>query len=304
MGRQIPFLIAAGAMGSRMKEPDVLMAIIQRMSPTELVTNMKRLEKLGVKNIPALRAALEEALKKTASSGKNMLKTSKAVESVDDEKLKAKLNALQEKQFAAKVQKQGVEGDWLVCGDCSGSMQTAIEGARQVAAILAKMVKGQVHLVFFNDTPRYFDVTGKTYEELVSLTSRIGANGGTNLGCSLQYILDRKIQVSGIAIISDGGENRQPVFADRYKAYIQKWSTEPTVYFYHLSGDADFFSVNMRQAGIGFETFDLVSKGFDYYSLPNLVQTMRVSRYSLIDEIMESRLLTLDQVLGLEEEVA
>ncbi len=51
-----------------------------------------------------------------------------------------------------------------------------------------------------------------------------------------------------------------------------------------------------RAAGIDLTEFDLRG-GFDDYSLPGIVRTMRVGRYGLIDEIMESKLLTLDGVL-------
>ena len=51
MERQIPFLIAMGALGPKAKEPDLVLALIERMSPTELVTNTKMLEKLGIKTI-------------------------------------------------------------------------------------------------------------------------------------------------------------------------------------------------------------------------------------------------------------
>src|SRR5579863_4609333 len=41
--RKIPFLIAKGALGAKFKEPDLLMALIDRMSPAELVNNTKML---------------------------------------------------------------------------------------------------------------------------------------------------------------------------------------------------------------------------------------------------------------------
>lgn len=49
-------------------------------------------------------------------------------------------------------------------------------------------------------------------------------------------------------------------------------------------------------------TFDVTNA--DYYSLPNLVATMRVSRWSLADEIFEWPLLKLNQVLRIKEEEA
>lgn len=291
---KLPFLTVSGALGARLKEPDVLVAIIGTMSSTELVTNTKRLEKLGVKDIPAARAAFEQGLTKASKSSKNMFKTSVAAEAIDDEVLKAKLQGLQERQIQATG---GIDGDWLICADKSGSMNTAIEASRYIAAALAKLVKGDVSLVFFDNGPRFINATGKSLEQIQQATRTVSAGGGTNIGCSLQYAIDNKIAIGGIAILSDGGENCAPFFADRYKAYVKAFDVEPTVYFYKFEGDHDVFSGNMASAGIDIQTFDLSKSKVDYYALPNLVKTMRTNRYSLVDEIMATKLLTLDEVM-------
>ena len=55
--KKIPFLIASGALGAKTKRTDLLLALINRMTPVELVTNATMLERFGVKSNPALRAA-------------------------------------------------------------------------------------------------------------------------------------------------------------------------------------------------------------------------------------------------------
>ena len=90
-------------MGGRLKEEPVLLSLIESMSPTELVTNTKMLEKLGVKSTPALRAAFENGLKKVAKSKAATLKTTQAAENVEDEQLAEKLRGAQEKQIKAAL---------------------------------------------------------------------------------------------------------------------------------------------------------------------------------------------------------
>jgi len=46
-----------------------------------------------------------------------------------------------------------------VLGDKSGSMAACIEASRIIAATLAKVVKGKVHLIYFDTSPRYIDAT-------------------------------------------------------------------------------------------------------------------------------------------------
>lgn len=315
---QIPFLIAHGALGAKAKEPDVVLALIARMSSTELVTNMKWLEKMGVKTVPVLRAALAEALEKAGASRKApkaTFKTTTAAEALgDDDVLAGKLRVLQEKQIEKLAT---IDGDWLVLGDKSGSMEKAIETARMVAATLARMVKGKVHLVFFDNSPRYFDATGKTYEELQAITQGITANGWTSIGCGLEYCRERRLEVDGIAIVGDGCENHSPTFASAYHYYDRQFEARPTVYFYQTAtsfpdwaigqhglaavqrqadNEIAEFKRSCQQEKIDLQTFDLTG-GTDYYAMPNLAATMRVQRYSLLDEILGTKLRTLDEVL-------
>lgn len=296
--RKIPFLIAKGALGEKAKDPDLVLALINSMSATELVTSTKMLEKLGMKSNPALRGAFESALEKAATSSKNVLKTTRAAEAMEDEGLRQKLQGLQEKQISKMA---GIEGDWLVLGDKSPSMNLAIEAARQVAATLARFVRGKVHLIFFDSMPRYFDATGLTYDEILKGTKYVVEGDGTSIGCGVQYILDKKIPVDGIAVVSDGQENSAPWFFDRYKKLCGELEKDIPVYLYRFAGtmhnlrlDKDLADT-MRAAGLQMQEFDL-RKGVDFYSLPNLVETMRVQRYGLLEEILDTKLLSLADV--------
>jgi hypothetical protein len=297
---QIPFLVADGALGKRNRDPDLVLALIRQMSPAELVTNTKSLEQRGIRSVPALRAAYEEALAKAGESKRatSTLKTARAAEVLAEESpvLAAKLQGLQERQLGAG----SIEGDWLVLGDRSGSMSASIQVAMEVAAALARAVKGLVHLVFFNAAPTYFDVTGKSLDEIRHICRGVAATGGTSIGVGLNYVLDRKLAVNGIAIVSDAYENTPPTFVDRYRAYVARHTDEPPVYLYRLAGSHGYgdtdLAKSMAAAGLELVEFDLRGQ-VDYYALPNIVQTMRASRYTLLDEIASVPLLTLNEVL-------
>lgn len=299
---KLPFLVVVGAMGSRLKETDVVLALIERMSPAELVNNMNMLERFGVKKDPALRAALEAGLNRVADSKDLSLKLTVAADAVEDEQLSEKLHTAQEKQIAALG---GVDGDWLVLGDRSPSMKEAVVAARHLAATLAKMVKGSVHLVFFDSgVYRYIDATGKNYDALLTETRSITeGGGGTSIGAGLQYVLDKGILVDGIAIASDGAENTPPYFARAYTAYSTMAAKSVPVYLYwmncHQPNDSnnnpERLARSMIEAEHDLQVFDLRA-GFDYVSLPNIVKTMHTQRYGLAEAIMQTPLLRLDDV--------
>lgn len=298
---RIPFLIAMGALGAKAKDADLVLALIDRMSATELVTNTKMLEKLGVKTNPALRGAFEAAIAKAATSKKNTLKTTAAIDAIDDEGLKDKMRGLQAKQIAVAG---GPEGDWLILADKSPSMAQAIEFAKHVAGSLTAMVKGKVWLVFFDATPLTIDVTGLSLDQIQKATKHIRTGSATSIGCGLNRMLVEGIEVDGIAVITDGGENTAPYFYDVYKRYCDKFGKIVPVYMYDCQGDRDNFSVSMNAHGHEMQKFDLRHGKADYYSIPNLVQTMRASMYSLTDEIMATPLRSLADVLKTKELVA
>lgn len=297
MERRIPFLIAMGALGPKAKEPDLVMALMDRMSPTELVTNSKMLERLGIKTDPMLRASYEKALTKASTSKKATLKTTQAAMAMGDEGLSNKLKDLQEKQIKAIG---GIDGNWLVLGDKSPSMEACIDAARHLAATLAKMVTGKVHLVFFDSVPLYVDVTGLTYDQVLKATKHVKVGGGTSIGCGLDRILTSGIEVDGIAIVSDAQENSAPMFAERYQRYVKQFDKEPSVYLYRFQpgmrgiGDVDL-AQSMNRIGVSVNEFDMRG-GFDFYSLPNIAMTMRANRFSLVDEIMAQPLLSFEEM--------
>ena len=291
--KKLPFLIVAGALGKNANEPDLVLALIKAMTPTELTTNTAMLQKMGVKSNPALRGAFQEALEKAAQSTTTMFKTGTAVEALDDEELKDNLRGLQEKQLQKH---SGIEGNWAVFGDKSGSMSRAIEVSREVAGVLAKMVKGNVTLIFFDVTPMTIDVTGASLDIIKKGTRHIQAGGGTSIGCALLALLEAKKEIDGVAVVSDGGENTVPYFADVYKRYSTQFGKEIPVYLYLTEGEPNVFVHNLSKAGIDLQSFDLRGQKPDQYSLANLVSTMRTNRYSLGDEIMQVRLLQLSDV--------
>jgi hypothetical protein len=295
LDRKIPFLIAQGALGAKAKEPDLVLALITNMSPTELVTNTKMLERLGLKTNPALRGAYEARLAVASKSKANVLKTTRAAEAIEDEGLKTKLRGLQDRQLESLA----VEGNWLVLADKSGSMQQAIETARHIAAVLAKSAKGKVWLVFFDTMPQTVDVTGASLDIIKAATQYIRADGGTSIGCGLQRMLDAREEVDGIAIVSDACENQAPLFWDVYKKYSDMVGKDVPVYLYKLTGSDYPHHAETFLKGHDIQVFDL-THSVDYYSLPNLVTTMRTNRYSLIDEVMATKLLTLGDVLKTE----
>ena len=326
LSEKIPFEVAVGAV-AKIKDPDIVLALLEGMTGNQIVTNSKMLERLGVKQNPALNAAYQAALKRASTDKKlNVLKTSRitnrstandatatmdwmqampmnagpttlyaAAASIDTDPIGDDMREdLLQLQAHATKQLGSIEGDWLVLGDMSGSMSHSVELAKKVASLITERVKGKVWLIFFNTYPTAYDVTGKTYFQIEEMTRHIRAGGGTSIGCGVDYIMKKGESVDGIAIISDGGDNTHPMFGPTYRKYAEQLGKEPTVYWFNVSGDHD--SLSNQVPGV-IEKIDMRHGKVDYYSLPNVIATLRTNRYSMVDEIMGVPLLKMTDAL-------
>jgi hypothetical protein len=293
----IPFLIAVGAMGGLKNNTDLILALIEQMSGAELLANTNMLKKLGVQNSPSLKSAYSAAIERAKKDKRvGTLKAKKAAEVVGDEKIAAKLKKVQDEKLS---QLGGIDGDWLVLGDRSGSMERAIDIAKQVSSLIAQQVKGNVHLVFFNNEPIYFNVTGMSLDEIEEKTRRITAQSQTSIGCGLEYIRWNDHVVNGIAICTDSAENYPPRFVDAYRKYVETVGIEPTINIFQVSCPYHQLQRDLKSAGLEYQQFDV--DDVDYYSLPNLISMLKTNKYKLVDEIMETDLLTLNKVFGGDE---
>lgn len=287
---RIPFLTASGALGKRAADPTIALALLEVMTPTEVVTNAKRLEKLGVRTVPSLRGKFEEKIGEVGRSTAATLKTTRAAEAIGDTEVGEKLRAAQDRQLNSI----SVEGDWLVLGDKSGSMSLCIEAARHVSATLARVAKGKVMLSFFDTSVTSYDVTGKSYEEILQLSRFIKANGGTSIGAGIAHAQGKGFIADGIVIVTDGQENGAPFFAHAYPKYCEFAGKDIPVYVYLIGSAQNTLAYRTKDAGISLEVFDITSA--DFYSLPNLIATMRTNRFALSDEIMQTPLLRLADI--------
>jgi hypothetical protein len=167
--------------------------------------------------------------------------------------------------------------------------------ARDVAGQIARLVNGVVMLTFFDTEPREYDVTGKEMKQIEEITKHVVAQGGTSIGCGMAAATARMQPYDGIVVVSDGGHNTAPRFSTQYHIYGQRTGLTPTVVYFRLRGEPDIFDRELEDAGIAHTTVDI--DVYDGYALPNLAQLVRHRAYSLVQEIMETPLLTLSRVL-------
>jgi hypothetical protein len=302
-------LVVSGAMTGSKKAQEssaVVQATMEQMSDTELITRAPSLERKGVARDMTLKETFRKKVSKATKSNKATLKTGHKADEVEDESMKTMLKELQERQIQAqKDSGRGIDGNWLVIADKSSSMEAGVELAKHVAGAIAKFVTGRVWLVFCNEMPAGAEVTGLTLDQIKLNTKFVRADGWTSMGVGIAWANQNRLNVDGVVVVSDGGENRAPMFADELLVMRKRLDKDIPAYYYKVQpGSAsynhvDTISGGMRMRGIAFTEFDLTHGKVDYFSIPNLVQQMNANRFSVVDKIMACPLLTFEGI-GLE----
>jgi len=293
---EIPALVAEGYLSHRLQEPAILAAMLDRYTPAQLLRRRKAIQRWGGDAVAMTRGALQAATARSTQQrqrglGETLRQAQEA--GADDAGLTAELETIAEAQLE---QAAGIEGNWLWLIDISGSMTTAMEPGCRLAAYVARQTRGQVWLCFFNHEPYFREVTGQSYAAIQAIGQTMTANGGTSIGCGLAAALERQWRLDAIGIVSDGGERHLPSFVEAYARYSAWAQKQVPVYLYRVAGqDPDWLSGPCQSAGIPYQVFPLTT--VDQVSLESLAQTMRTQRYSLLDEIMATPLVTLEQAL-------
>lgn len=287
---KIPYTIAVGMV--KKITPAVLIALVNNMSPMEIINNMASLEEKGANNNPELKALIKKKLAQAKKSKKvSTLKSKKAVKTgrIKDEEIIKEMDEVAD----AQVKKSGVISvDTAVFVDRSGSMSRAIEVGKNVAALISGATVSNLYVIAFDNMAMPIVAKDKTYTAWENAFKPIRSGGSTSMGCALDMLLRKKQRVETIVVITDEGENARPAFTDVYKKYVEEMQVTPTVVIISVDGPHrnGTFSSNLDRAGIEYDRY--TPDGNDYYGLPGLIPLLaKQSKLDLVYEIMETPLL-------------
>ena len=133
--------------------PTVLLALIDRMSPQELINNLGSLRRRGAFDNPDLKALIEEKLKEAKTAARvSAFKAEEAVKAADvSDDVRRALEQVADAQVKAKGR---IERPTALLIDKSGSMNVAIELGKRIGALVSS-VSAQALYVYAFDTVAY-----------------------------------------------------------------------------------------------------------------------------------------------------
>ncbi|GCE21819.1 hypothetical protein [Dictyobacter kobayashii] len=211
--QKIPYTTAIGALKSM--TPVILVALINAMSPQEVINNMASLKKRGAMDNPEVKALIDQKLAEAKTNKRvSTMKARKALEATRlDVETERALTEIMDQRIADKVE---IKRPTALFVDKSGSMSQAITVSKQLAALISAVTTADFYVYAFDTAA--FDIkadvpAGKraALSDWEKAFQFIKANGGTSLGVALAQMMKKKQYVEQILIVTDEGEQRAAV---------------------------------------------------------------------------------------------
>lgn len=283
---KIPYTTAVGAI--KHMTPAVLVALINAMSPQEVINNMAALKRRGAMDEPEVKALIDQKLAQASTDKRvSTMKTKKAIQAAQlDAETERTLTEITDQRVAAKVE---IKRPTALFVDKSGSMSQAIEVAKQLAALISAVTTADFYVYAFDTAA--FEIKAKPAQgERPALSDWekafqfIKANGGTSIGVALAKMTKEHIYAEQLLIVTDEGENTAPYLKDAWTEYCKEMSAAPSVIVVQVGGTYERFAQGLQAQGV-----ELTRYAFngDYYSLPNVLNLLAMpSKADLVELIM------------------
>lgn len=282
---RIPYTVAVGAI--RKVTPTLLVALLDAMTPQEVINNLKSLKARGAMDHADVKKLIGAKLEAAQQDGRvAAFKARVAAEAAD---VDAETARRLEQVVDAQIRKRGrITRPTALLVDKSGSMEPAIEVGKRIAATVSGIMDAPLVVYAFDTVPYAIRAKGAELSDWERAFKNIRAEGGTSIGCPLEAMRLQQERVEQIVIVTDEQENTAPYFCSAYDAYRAALGVEPHVVMVRVGQASNVLERQLQQRKQPVETFTFAG---DYYALPNLVPLLtRPSRLELLLEILETPL--------------
>lgn len=264
--------------------PSVLVALINAMTPQEVINNLASLQTRGAMDNEDLRKMIEAKLEKAKTDSRvSALKTREAIKVAGlDEEMSQKVTSVGDAQIKSK---RKITRSTALFVDKSSSMTEAIELGKMIASMLAPICEKDLFVYAFDSMAYEIKAKGNELSDWEKAFKGINAGGATSCGVSLDMMMRLNQYVEQIIIVTDQEENTPPLLLPTLKTYEQKNNVMPEVIFVGVGSRYQPVLYD-RLTSEGLMAENYVFTG-DYYSLPSLIPMISGgSRLDLLSEIM------------------
>lgn len=275
----IPYRVAATII--KQMTPTVLVALINSMSPQELLNNLSALRCHGAFANPEVLALIESKLADARDADRvSAYKAKVAARAMGaDAVLTAQLDTITEAQVKATGT---IKRPTALLIDKSGSMAAAIEVGKQLGALISAICTAELFVYAFDTVAYPVQPQGTSLAAWEKALLGIQAGGGTSCGVAIEWMRKRHQRVEQIMMVTDEEENQAPLFENAYREYAIALSVLPAVIFVKIGAASNRLEQACTRLGVAPNAF--IFRG-DYYALPNVIPLL--SRPSMSELVME-----------------
>lgn len=283
---QVPFTIAVGAV--KTLTPVVLVALINQMSPQEVINHLSALRKRGALEHKEVKALVDEKLAQAAQASDRVsaFKAMRAAEVASlDEATTHRLEAV----TSAQVRKRGrITRSTALLVDKSASMTEALDVGKRIGALVSGISEAELLVYAFDTMACLVKANGTELSDWEKAFRDIRADGGTSIGAPLEIMRLRRQAVEQLIIVTDEEENTAPYFSAVFQRYCEELKVVPNIIIVKVGQHSQHLERELQRSKVAYETYTFAG---DYYALPNLVPLLsRRSRLELLMEILETPL--------------
>lgn len=277
----IPYRVAVSII--RQMTPTVLVALINSMSPQEVINNLSALRRHGAFANAEVMALIESKLAAAQDARRvSAYKAKVAAQAMGaGTALTARLDAITETQVKATGT---IKRPTALLIDKSGSMTTAIEVGKQLGALISAVCTAELFVYAFDTVAYPVQPRGPSLAAWEQALLGIKAGGGTSCGVAIEWMRKRQQRVEQIVMVTDEDENQPPLFEHAYREYAAAFNVQPAVIFVKIGIASDQLERACTRLGVAPNAF--IFRG-DYYALPNVIPLLtRPSMSELVMEIL------------------
>jgi hypothetical protein len=276
---RIPYRVASSVVGEM--SPMVVAALIDVMTPQELINNIGSLKRRGALDNPDIKALVDQKLAKAKSDKR--VSAYKAKVAAEAAGATGELADALDQVTEAQVKATGaITRPTALLIDKSGSMQVAVEVGKQLGAMISAICEADLYTYAFDTVAYPIKPKGRSLADWEKALAGIQARGGTSCGVAIDQLRRRKQRVEQIVMVTDEGENTAPKFQYAYQRYAEAMGMQPAVILVRVGQAIDYVERVCHELGVAPNVFQF--KG-DYYALPNVIPMLTYP--SLADMVME-----------------
>ena len=276
---RIPYRVASSVVSEM--SPMVVAALIDVMTPQELINNIGSLKRRGALDNPDIKVLVDQKLAKAKSDKR--VSAYKAKVAAEAAGATGELADALDEVTEAQVKAAGtISRPTALLIDKSGSMQVAVEVGKQLGAMISAICEADLYTYAFDTVAYPIEPKGRSLADWEKALAGIQARGGTSCGVAIDQLRRRKQWVEQIVMVTDEGENTAPKFEYAYQRYAESLGRQPAVILVRVGQAIDYVERVCQKLGVAPNVFQF--KG-DYYALPNVIPMLTYP--SLADMVME-----------------